>query len=245
MGKRFTETAKWDDSWFVELKSEHKLAWLYCCDCCDQAGVLDLSPRLANFRIGCNVDWDEFVKACGDRVATLPDGKIWLVGFIGFQYGELSKDCKAHAPVYRLFQKHQLQRVSKGYPKGMDTLKEKEKEKEEDSSKEGCGEETGRKDRPTMAELTAYCAERGGKVNPEAFMDHYTANGWRVGKNPMKDWKAAVRNWEKNSYGTNGKASGKPVTFGQQRQQNMVDMLARLKAQDEAGGHLRIEEVGK
>ena len=245
MGKRFTETAKWDDSWFVELKSEHKLAWLYCCDCCDQAGVLDLSARLANFRIGCNVDWDEFVKACGERVATLPDGKIWLVGFIGFQYGELSKDCKAHAPVYRLFQKHQLQRVSKGYPKGMDTLKEKEKEKEEDSSKEWCGEETGRKDRPTMAELAAYCAERGGKVNPEAFMDHYTANGWRVGKNPMKDWKAAVRNWEKNSFGTNGKASHKPVTFGQQRQQNMVDMLARLKAQDEAGGHLRIEEAGK
>ena len=242
MGKRFTETAKWDDSWFVELKSEHKLAWLYCCDCCDQAGVLDLSPRLANFRIGCNVDWDEFVKACGDRVATLPDGKIWLVGFIKFQYGGLSKDCKAHAPVFRLWERHKLQRESKGYPKGIHTLKEKEKEKEKekDLSKEGCGEETGSKDRPTMPKLVAYCRERGSKVDPEAFMDHYTANGWRVGKNPMNDWKAAVRSWEKNT-----KASGNPVTFGQQRQQNTVELLARLKAQDEAGSQLRIEEAGK
>lgn len=239
MGKRFTETAKWDDSWFVELKAEHKLAWLYCCDCCDQAGVLDLSPRLANFRIGCNVDWDEFVKACGDRVAALPDGKLWLVGFIGFQYGELSKDCKAHAPVFRLWERHQLQRVSKGYPKGIHTLKEKEKEKEEDLLKEGCGEETGKKDRPTMAELVAYCAERGGKVDPQAWMDHYTANGWKVGRNPMKDWKAAVRQWERNDLrkpSGNGKAHGKPVTFAQQTQSNVQQLLAKAAADDAAAG---------
>jgi hypothetical protein len=235
MSKRFTETAKWDDSWFVELKAEHKLAWLYCCDCCDVSGVLDLSPRLANFRIGCNVDWDEFVKACGDRVAVLPDGKFWLVGFIGFQYGELSKDCKAHNAVFRLMEKHQLQRVSIGYPKGMDTLKDKDKEKDKDKDlQEGCGEEAGRNDRPTMDELVAYCRERGGKVDPQAWMDHYTANGWRVGKNPMRDWRAAVRQWERNEF-RNGNGNGKPVTFAQQRQQNTVDLLQRIKAQEEAG----------
>ena len=194
-----------------------------------------MSPRLANFRIGCNVDWDEFVKACGDRVAVLPDGKFWLVGFIGFQYGKLSKDCKAHHAVFRLVERHQLQRVSKGYPKGMDTLKDKDKEKDQDLSKEGCGEETGRKDRPTMEELAAYCRERGGKVDPQAWMDHYTANGWRVGRNPMKDWKAAVRQWERNDLRNgNGKPASKPVTFGQQRQQNTLDLLERLKAQEAA-----------
>lgn len=49
---------------------------------------------------------------------------------------------------------------------------------------------------PTLAEVTAYCAERGGLVDPQAWIDHYTANGWRVGKNPMRDWRAAVRTWE-------------------------------------------------
>jgi hypothetical protein len=63
----------------------------------------------------------------------------------------------------------------------------------------GCGEESGRKDKPTMDELVAYCCERGGKVDPQSWMDHYTANGWKVGKNPMKDWKAEVRQWKGNS----------------------------------------------
>jgi hypothetical protein len=117
----------------------------------------------------------------------------------------------------------------------MDTLKDKDKEKDKDKDlQEGCGEEAGRKDRPTMDELVAYCRERGGKVDPQAWMDHYTANGWRVGKNPMRDWRAAVRQWERNEF-RNGNGNGKPVTFAQQRQQNTVDLLQRLKAQDEAG----------
>jgi hypothetical protein len=239
MSKRFTETAKWDDSWFVDLKAEHKLAWLYCCDCCDVSGVLDLSPRLANFRIGCDIQWDEFVKACGDRVAVLPDGKLWLVGFVGFQYGELSKDCKAHNAVFRLMDKHQLQRVSKGYPKGMDTLKDKDKEKDQDFLKEGCGEETSRKDRPTLGELEAYCLERGGKVDPQSFFDHYTANGWRVGKNPMRDWRAAVRQWERNGFSNGtGKPASKPVTFAQQAQANMAAIISKAAAADAAAGRI-------
>ena len=50
---------------------------------------------------------------------------------------------------------------------------------------------------PSIDEVREYCRERGNKISPESFMDHYTANGWMVGKNKMKDWKAAVRNWEK------------------------------------------------
>lgn len=51
---------------------------------------------------------------------------------------------------------------------------------------------------PTLEDVRAYCVERGNSVDPERFIDHYTSNGWMVGKNPMKDWKAAVRNWEKS-----------------------------------------------
>ena len=54
--------------------------------------------------------------------------------------------------------------------------------------------------KPTIEEVTTYCKERKNKVNPQSFIDHYTSNGWRVGKNPMKDWKAAVRTWEKNNF---------------------------------------------
>ena len=52
---------------------------------------------------------------------------------------------------------------------------------------------------PSVEEVAAYCRERGNQVTPERFVDHYTANGWRVGgKAPMKDWRAAVRTWENN-----------------------------------------------
>ena len=50
---------------------------------------------------------------------------------------------------------------------------------------------------PTLDEVKAYCNERNNRVDPERFIDYYTANGWKVGKNPMKDWKAAVRTWER------------------------------------------------
>jgi hypothetical protein len=52
--------------------------------------------------------------------------------------------------------------------------------------------------KPTLEEVSAYCSERKNTVNAEEWMAHYESNGWRVGKNPMKDWKAAVRTWELN-----------------------------------------------
>ena len=53
---------------------------------------------------------------------------------------------------------------------------------------------------PTVEEVAAYCLERKNKVDAAYFVDHYTSNGWKVGKQNMKDWKAAVRTWEKNGY---------------------------------------------
>ncbi len=57
--------------------------------------------------------------------------------------------------------------------------------------------------KPTLEEVATYCAEYctgdRKKVDPAAFIDFYISKGWMVGKNPMKDWKAAVRNWERLS----------------------------------------------
>lgn len=60
---------------------------------------------------------------------------------------------------------------------------------------------------PSLDEVHAYCKERNNRVDPQRFIDHYTSNGWMVGKNKMKDWKAAVRTWEKNS---NGNTQSRP-----------------------------------
>ena len=48
---------------------------------------------------------------------------------------------------------------------------------------------------PTHTQVLDYIAEKGLQIDGERFMDYYTANGWMVGKNKMKDWKAALRHW--------------------------------------------------
>lgn len=53
--------------------------------------------------------------------------------------------------------------------------------------------------KPTIEEVRAYCLERKNNVDPEQFVDFYSAKGWKVGNSPMKDWKACVRTWEKRN----------------------------------------------
>ncbi len=52
---------------------------------------------------------------------------------------------------------------------------------------------------PTYEQVSTYCKERNNTVDAERFYDFYESKGWMVGKNKMKDWKAAVRNWERSS----------------------------------------------
>lgn len=54
---------------------------------------------------------------------------------------------------------------------------------------------------PTVEQVRAYCEERGNRVDPERFVNHYEASGWKRNRGvPLIDWKAAVRNWEKNDF---------------------------------------------
>lgn len=73
---------------------------------------------------------------------------------------------------------------------------------------------------PTVEEVHEYCCERMNNVNAEAFVDFYESKGWMVGKNKMKDWKAAVRTWEK---GRNNNT--KPFTRKEEAIQNRVSVV--------------------
>ena len=63
---------------------------------------------------------------------------------------------------------------------------------------------------PSLGEISAYCLERKNGINPQAFLDKNDSIGWKVGKNPMKDWKATIRTWE-NFRKENQKQSTGPV----------------------------------
>ena len=64
---------------------------------------------------------------------------------------------------------------------------------------------------PSINEVEAYCAERKNEVDAQAWMDYYEAHGWKFkGGQPMKNWKATVRNWERNGFSSsNGNGNEK------------------------------------
>lgn len=65
---------------------------------------------------------------------------------------------------------------------------------------------TKRFKKPTIEEIKAYCDERKNGIDAEYFFNYYEAKGWLIGKSPMKNWKAAVINWEKKQKEFNGGA---------------------------------------
>ncbi len=75
--------------------------------------------------------------------------------------------------------------------------KDKDKDKDKDYDKDESIKKAPRRFAPpSVEEVVSYCRERKNGVDAQRFVDFYASKGWKVGNNPMKDWKAAVRTWE-------------------------------------------------
>ena len=61
--------------------------------------------------------------------------------------------------------------------------------------------------KPTVEEIAAYCKEKNYNINAQQFFNYYESNGWKIGRNAMKSWQAAVQNWNMRDK-TNNKAAG-------------------------------------
>jgi len=73
---------------------------------------------------------------------------------------------------------------------------------------------------PTIEEVQAYCRERNNNVDPEQFINFYSAKDWMIGKNKMKDWKAAIRTWEKREEST---VQPKQIKYNQYQQRSYTE----------------------
>lgn len=61
--------------------------------------------------------------------------------------------------------------------------------------------------KPTVEEIAAYCKEKNYNVNAQQFFNYYESNGWKIGRNAMKSWQAAVQNWNTRDK-ANNRAAG-------------------------------------
>ena len=80
---------------------------------------------------------------------------------------------------------------------------------------------------PSLQEVTDYCKEKGYSVNPWKFVNYYASNGWMVGRNHMKDWRAAVRSWESKEHDYGGKDSENKTCRGAGGGVRQEDSLAQ------------------
>lgn len=117
--------------------------------------------------------------------------------------------------------------------KPLTTIKEREESKESKERK-NIGEKSTRFIPPTIFEIQEYCFERKNDVSPDRFFNFYQSKNWMIGKNKMKDWKAAVRTWENSNQKNNSNASNQQKNGNENRnsstdrlKQQFADRIAR------------------
>ena len=88
-------------------------------------------------------------------------------------------------------------------------LSKQEIDTDKDTDKKRETEKRARFSPPSVEDVSGYCEERRNRIDPQAFVDFYTSKGWKVGNQAMKDWKAAIRTWEKRS--TNERQDDSPL----------------------------------
>ena len=177
--------------------------------------ALDLDEKEENVQITIQYLLKSgLLEMCSDEEYYLPDTK----DSTGCETAAASRMRRCRAKKEQLERNNVTQMLQSGYGEIEKELEiDIEIEKEIDSS---ASTTTKRKrfEKPTLSQITQYCFERNNNVNAEQFYDYYESNGWKVGKNSMKDWKAAVRTWEKNNYNKPAKSN----------KQNAIDVVNKL-----------------
>ena len=189
MKKIFTDSDIYEDVWFRDLPPEYKLLWEYICRRC-QYGIWKPDFKLAEFMIGGKLDEQmalELLNNGKDRIEVLKNGCWFVIDFCQFQYGGLQPQCAQHKHALKFFKEKYPELLSRVGPRVGPRVKDQDQDQDKDKEN---------KWKPTLNKLKEYFGQLGFLYEAEKFFDHFSSNGWRVGgKAPMKDWKAAARNW--------------------------------------------------
>lgn len=161
--KRFFDTDLWQKPWFMDLAPSDKIAWFYLIGACDNVGVWTPNFRLANFQIGTEIDWEDFINRCNGNIVITDKGKWWLVDFCRFQHPDLDEGSSSNAvkSYVTLLKKHGL---FEQYTNGTCSVREHSKEQEQERDRERVKEKEGEnlKVADTTRELIDLLNERAG-----------------------------------------------------------------------------------
>ena len=208
MSKRFTETRKWQNTWFMDLPAKYKLAWYWALDNCDCAGLIDANPRLMSFVIGEPIDGDEFLRMMAGRVIKPKPGKWFIPPFITFQYGDqLHARNSAHRGVLRILREQEIdcpvpvseqseEAPSKPLQSPSVGAKDKDKDKDKDQD-----QDKDKHKAPSANEIAAdgiwalYPKKTGKKEAMREIVAAIRANGADRIRDRVQAYSAAVAQW--------------------------------------------------
>lgn len=152
--KRFTDTNKWEDTWYQDLPMKYKLLWNFILDKCEHFGVWKVNIKLAVFLIGESFEYTEAKRIFNEKIVEFKEGYWFIKKFIPFQYGDtLSRTIPPHKKVIKFLEENPVLRgfipevsivdmsltkymENQQIPKGYITLKDKDKEKDKDKDKD-------------------------------------------------------------------------------------------------------------
>jgi hypothetical protein len=192
----------WQDPFIMDLTPEEKYFYLYLMtnSKTKQCGCYELPKRIMEFETGYNRETvdkliDRFVEY-GKIKYDETTNEMLLINWIKFNPINNINIEKCVEKELSLIKSKPLLKLLEGLIRGYDTPTKKE-EKEEEKEEEEKKPRAGKFIPPTVTEVSSYCKERKNDVDAERFCDFYQSKNWYVGKNKMRDWRAAVRTWEK------------------------------------------------
>ena len=203
---RKIHTSFWSDPFIQDLDNDHRLFYLYLLtnERTKQCGIYEISKKQMAFELGYSID----------RVSKL---LAYFIKTGKILYSDITKEVAlknwlkyngSTSPKVASCIKSELclvkDRVLIEYVNGMYTASQEEEEQEEEKEQEK------RFQKPKIEQVKEYMKEQGMNDIADKWFNHYESNGWMVGKNKMKDWKASVRTWKLNNLQTEEIKTNKP-----------------------------------
>lgn len=205
MAHRFTNTEKWQDTWFSDLSPHAKLVFMFLCENCDNAGVYEINKKFMLFLTGLQ---DEELKSSitelrKSYILSKDKKSIWLKGYLKHQKKlPLNPKNNSHKQIILL-----LEEMTSDDDRFKSCKEMVRLIPVTDTPKTRQVRQPAKKFvKPTIDEVYAFMVEKEfqlAKKEAERFWNWFESNGWKVGKNPMRNWKGAVNTWIANWYDRN------------------------------------------
>jgi hypothetical protein len=248
MAKRFTDTEKWRDEWWQSLSNDYKIVWQYLLDHCDHAGTIKSEFKLMSFMCDVKIEPSQFWKVFRSKVIEIENTDRWLiVNFCKNQYPsglESNKPAVVSAKAI-LLKYNVLSIIQQSFNNHYTMIKDKDMDKDMDKD-EDKDEEKGialiEKKETAIAprnvphdEFHAYFTELGYPQEADKFIDYYSSNGWKVGRNAMKDWRATARRWVRRNHDVQADkrlVRDTKMSDAQRNIDNFVELMNQTKTND-------------